>query len=57
MKKYSYRIIISGVKEDIEALCKHIGNVDPEYIKVVRQKVDEFKGYQTFAAWLYIRNV
>lgn len=57
MKKLSYRIIISGIKEDIEALCKHIGNVDPEYIKVVRQKVDDFKGYQTFAAWLYIRNV
>ena len=38
MKKYSYRIIISGIKEDIEALCKHKGITDPEYIKTVRQK-------------------
>ena len=57
MKKLSYRIIISGIKEDIEALCKHIGITDPEYIKVVRQKVDDYKGYQVFAAWLYIRDV
>ena len=57
MKKYSYRIIISGIKEDIEALCKHKGITDPEYIKTVRQKVDDYKGYQAFAAWLYIRNI
>jgi hypothetical protein len=57
MKKLSYRIIISGIKEDIEALCKHKGITDPEYIKSVRQKVDEYKGYQAFAAWLYIRNI
>ena len=57
MKKLSYRIIISGIKEDIEALCKHKGITDPEYIKTVRQKVDDYKGYQAFAAWLYIRNI
>lgn len=57
MKKLSYRIIISGIKEDIEALCKHKGITDPEYIKSVRQKVDDYKGYQLFAAWLYIRNI
>jgi len=57
MKKLSYRIIISGIKEDIEALCKHKGINDLEYVKSVRQKVDEYKGYQAFAAWLYIRNI
>ena len=57
MKKLSYRIIISGIKEDIEALCKHKGITDPEYILTVRQKVDDYKGYQAFAAWLYIRNI
>ena len=54
---YNYRIITAGIKEDIEALCKHKGITDPEYIKSVRQKVDEYKGYQAFAAWLYIRNI
>jgi len=57
MKKLSYRIIISGIKEDIEALCKHKGINDLEYVKSVRQKVDDYKGYQAFAAWLYIRNI
>jgi hypothetical protein len=57
MKKYSYRIIIAGIKEDIEAQCKYLGITDPEYIKVVRQKVDDFKGYQVFAAWLYLRKI
>jgi hypothetical protein len=54
---YNHRIVISGIKEDIEALCKHKGINDPEYIKVVRQKVDDYKGYQAFAAWLFIRNI
>ena len=57
MKKYSYRIIIAGIKEDIEAQCKYLGITDPEYIKLVRQKVDDYKGYQVFAAWLYLRKI
>jgi len=57
MKKLSYRIIIAGINEDIEAQCKYLGITDPEYIKAVRQKVDDLKGYQVFAAWLYLRKI
>jgi hypothetical protein len=55
---YNHRIIIAGIKEDIEAICKYKGITDPEIIQNIRASVAPFdQNLQRFAAWLKIRNI
>jgi len=57
-KMYNHRIIIAGIKEDIEAICKYKGITDPEIIQNIRASVAPFdQNLQRFAAWLKIRNI
>ena len=35
MKRYSFRIITAGIKEDIQAICNHLGK-DAEYYQDLR---------------------
>ena len=57
-KMYNHRIIIAGIKEDIEAICKYKRITDPEIIQNIRASVAPFdQNLQRFAAWLKIRNI
>ena len=57
MKRYSYRIIIAGIKEDIQGICNWLEKND-EYCKDLREKVKTYESrFQVLAAWLYARGV
>ena len=57
MKRYSFRIITAGIKEDILAICNHLGK-DAEYYQDLRETVKQYdQKYQVFAAWLLARNI
>ena len=57
MKRYSFRIIIAGVKEDIQGICNFLGK-DDEFCKGLREKVKTFESrFQVFAAWLSARGI
>jgi hypothetical protein len=57
MKRYSFRIIVAGIKEDIQGICNFLGK-DPEYFQDLRETVKKYdQKYQVFAAWLLARNI
>jgi len=57
MKRYSFRIITAGIKEDILAICNQLGK-DAEYYQDLRETVKQYdQKYQVFAAWLLARNI
>jgi hypothetical protein len=57
MKRYSFRIITAGIKEDIQGICNWLEK-DDEYCKDLREKVKTYEGrFQVLAAWLYARGV
>ena len=57
MKRYSYRIILAGVKEDIQGICNFLGK-DDEFCKGLREKVKTYESrFQVFAAWLFARGI
>jgi hypothetical protein len=57
MKRYSFRIIVAGIKEDILAICNLLGK-DAEYFQKLRQLVTKYdQKYQVLAAWLLARDV
>ena len=57
MKRYSFRIIIAGIKEDIQGICNFLGK-DAEYFQDLRETVKKYdQKYQVFAAWLLARNI
>ena len=57
MKRYSFRIITAGIKEDIQAICNHLGK-DAEYYQDLRETVKKYdQKYQVFAAWILARNI
>jgi len=56
MKRYSFRIIVAGIKEDILAICNVLGK-DAEYFQKLRQLVTKYdQKYQVLAAWLLARD-
>ena len=57
MKRYSFRIILAGVKEDIQGICNFLGK-DDEFCKGLREKVKTYESrFQVFAAWLFARGI
>jgi hypothetical protein len=57
MKRYSFRIITAGIKEDILGICNFL-NKDAEYYQDLRETVKQYdQKYQVFAAWLLARNI
>jgi hypothetical protein len=57
MKRYSFRIIIAGIKEDIQGICNFLGK-DAEYFQDIRETVKKYdQKYQVFAAWLLARDI
>jgi hypothetical protein len=57
MKRYSFRIITAGIKEDILGICNFL-NKDAEYYQDLRETVNQYdQKYQVFAAWLLARNI
>ena len=57
MKRYSFRIITAGIKEDILAICNHL-NKDAEYFQDLRETVKKYdQKYQVFAAWFLARDI
>ena len=57
MKRYSYRIILAGNKEDIQGICKWLKK-DDEFCKGLREKVKTYESrFQVFAAWLFARGI
>ena len=57
MKRYSYRIIIAGIKEDIQGICNWLEK-DDEYCKDLRESVKTYESrFQVLAAWLSARDV
>jgi hypothetical protein len=54
---YNHRIITAGIKEDILAICNHLGK-DSKYYQDLRELVKQYdQKYQVFAAWLLVRGV
>lgn len=57
MKRYSFRIILAGIKEDIQGICNFLGK-DDEFCKGLREKVKTYESrFQVFAAWLFARGI
>ena len=57
MKRYSFRIIVAGTKEDIQGICNWLEK-DDEYCKDLREKVKTYESkFQVLAAWLFARGV
>jgi hypothetical protein len=57
MKRYSYKIIVAGIKEDIQGICNWLEK-DDEYCKDLRESVKTYESrFQVLAAWLYARGV
>ena len=57
MKRYSFRIIVAGIKEDIQGICNFLGK-DDEFCKGLREKVKTYESrFQVFAAWLFARGI
>jgi hypothetical protein len=57
MKRYSFRIVTAGIKEDILAICNQLGK-DAEYFQELRETVKKYdQKYQVFAAWLIARDI
>ena len=57
MKRYSFKIVIAGIKEDIQGICNFLGK-DAEYFQDLRETVKKYdQKYQVFAAWLLARNI
>ncbi len=57
MKRYSFRIITAGIKEDILGICNFL-NKDAEFYQDLRETVKQYdQKYQVFAAWLLARNI
>ncbi len=57
MKRYSFRVIIAGIKEDIQGICNFLGK-DDKFCKDLRESVKIFESrFQVFAAWLSARNI
>lgn len=57
MKRYSFRIIIAGIKQDIQGICNFLGK-DDEFCKGLREKVKTYESrFQVFAAWLFARGI
>jgi hypothetical protein len=57
MKRYSFKIIVAGIKEDIQGICNWLEK-DDEYCKDLREKVKTYESkFQVLAAWLYARGV
>ena len=57
MKRYSFRIIVAGIKEDIVGICNFLGK-DDEFCKGLREKVKLYESrFQVFAAWLFARGI
>jgi hypothetical protein len=57
MKRYSYKIIVAGIKEDIQGICNWLEK-DDEYCKDLRESVKTYESkFQVLAAWLYARDI
>jgi len=57
MKRYSFKIIVAGIKEDIQGICNQTKK-DAEYCEELRQTVKKYdQKYQVFAAWFIARNI
>ena len=57
MKRYSFRILTAGIKEDILGICNFLGK-DTEYFQELREVVKKYdQKYQVFAAWLKARDI
>ena len=54
---FNYRVIIAGIKEDIQGICNFLGK-DDEFCKGLREKVKTYESrFQVFAAWLSARGI
>ena len=57
MKRYSFRIVTAGIKEDIQGICNWLEK-DDEYCKDLRESVKTYESkFQVLAAWLYARDI
>ena len=57
MKRYSFKIIVAGIKEDIQGICNWLKK-DDEYCKDLRESVKTYESkFQVLAAWLYARDI
>ena len=57
MKRYSFKIIVAGIKEDIQGICNWLEK-DDEYCKDLRESVKTYESrFQVLAAWLYARDI